>query len=117
MGLFFKKKQAESDLPPLPEIEEMSAPEFPEIPKGIRDEKREELEHEAPTSPIFMNIEDYKGILEELELAKNILKEADDAAARIDEFSLNEEQHLKKWYSLVSDIQKNLIYCEKTLFR
>jgi len=118
MGLFFKKKaEDELTVPPAPEFEEISAPEFPEIPEDFKTAKPRELEHEMPARPLFMSLGDYKGVIEEIELTKNIMREAEDAAVRIEEFSVDEEQQFKKWQSLVSDVQKNLIYCEKTLFR
>ena len=132
MGLFSRKKRfSEEDLevPSAPGEEELDMPEFPELPEEELDmpeepempeviEKPVELEeHEIPSKPLFIDINDFKEILEELGMMKTILKEADDAGSRTEEFAIDEDNDLRRWKNLVYDIQKKLIYCEKTLFR
>ena len=133
MGLFSRKKRnvdEELEVPSAPsEDDEMpeEMPEFPAIPEEFKlpekdklkppeiiEETREIIE---PTKPLFIEISDFKEILEELGMMKTILKEADDAGARTEEFAAGEDKELRKWESIVYDAQKKLIYCEKILIR
>lgn len=133
MGLFSRKKRKvdeELEVPSAPsEDDEMpeEMPEFPAIPEEFKlpekdklkppeiiEETREIIE---PTKPLFIEISDFKEILEELGMMKTILKEADDAGARTEEFAAGEDKELRKWESIVYDAQKKLIYCEKILIR
>jgi hypothetical protein len=131
MGLFSRKKRGiaeELDVPSAPEEEIEEMPKFPEIPEEFKplpeeeklrppeivEEARELIE---PTKPLFIEVNDFKEVLEEIGMMKTILKEADDAAARTEEFAADEDKELRKWETVVSDAQRKLIYCDKILFR
>jgi hypothetical protein len=142
MGVFdfLKGKQrTEADIPPPPPLEEEELPEFPEIPEekdikellekpeisiekiertAVREEKEEleEFEHPKYAKPIFVNVKNYRDVLDELGLIKNIINENTDVVSRVGEFKGDEDKEFEKWQKLVEDIQKKLIFVDKTLF-
>lgn len=131
MGLFSRKKrfvEENLDVPVAPGEEDLEMPEFPELPEEDLEfpeepempeviEKPAELEeHEIPSKPLFIDVNDFKEILEELGMMRTILKEADDAGSRTEDFAIDEDKELRKWQNSIKDIQRKLIYCEKTLF-
>jgi hypothetical protein len=76
-------------------------------------EEREELQLRKP---IFISLESFKDIIDEVSLASNILKENEDILTRINEFKEDEDKQFNKWESQLKDMQKKLIYVDKSLF-
>ncbi|MBD3249477.1 hypothetical protein GF336_05510 [Candidatus Woesearchaeota archaeon] len=144
---FFKKlfkggkKPSEKDLeiPPAPPTKE-ELPSFPDIPKDISvpskkevpvptvenveddavKEQKKELEEREDLEvkkPIFVGIENYKNMIDEIGLMKNTLKEAEDTIVRVSEFKGDEDKAFDSWQKQIEDIQKKLIYADKTLFK
>jgi hypothetical protein len=101
-------KPAERPISPLERMEEAAVKEQKEVL-----EERDELELKRP---IFIPIEQFRFIVDEMGLVKNILKENEDTLARVSEFKEDEDKEFNKWESQIKDIQKKLIYADKTLF-
>ncbi len=73
-------------------------------------------EHLELTKPLFIDVNVFRNIVDEIALVQNTLKEADDSLARLDEFKEDEDKEFKRWLNDVQDVQKKLIYVDKTLF-
>jgi len=141
MGLFdmFKSKTKSSSLrvpsaPPsiqsLPDIPS-ELPDFPEgkqtkiyssierfEKRAVREEKEElgEREHLILKKPIFVDLDLFKVMLDEIGLVKKNLKEMDDIVTRLDDFRNDKDKEFDKWKKAVEDIQRKLIYADRTLF-
>ena len=76
-------------------------------------EEREEL---TITKPIFIPIKSFKDIVEEVSLISNIVKESEDTLTRTIEFKEDENKEYNRWQSAFKDIQKQLIFVDKSLF-
>ncbi|MBW2965510.1 hypothetical protein KY342_00230 [Candidatus Woesearchaeota archaeon] len=76
-------------------------------------EEREDLRLQKP---IFISLESFKDIIDEISLTSNILKENEDILTRINEFKEDEDKQFNKWESQLKDMQKKLIYVDKALF-
>ena len=74
--------------------------------------EREELK----PKPIFVDLQLYKDMLDEVGLIKSVLKENEDALARVAEFKQDEDKEFKKWQDQLLDVQRKLIFADKTLF-
>ena len=143
----FKSKKRESldkkelDIPPAPPTSD-ELPEFPspseigKMPKKIpkapappnmkkieaeavreQEEVLEEREELSLTRPIFVPLENFRDVMDEVTLVKNILKENEDTLVRVSEFKEDEDKEFNKWENQIRDIQKKLIYADKTLFK
>lgn len=66
--------------------------------------------------PIFVSITSYKDMVDEIGLVNNILKEGEDTLTRVGEFKEDQDKEYHKWEGQIKDIQKKLIYADKTLF-
>lgn len=129
---------SEEELPEFPEIPEFkeekpkiheipSAPPEPIKPKAEKIEekvfKEEKAEitkaelHEEVTKPTFVRMESFQSIISELNLIKSIAKESEDAIARVDDFAGDQEKEFNKWQTQLNDIQKKLIFVDKTTFK
>ena len=115
------------ELPELPSAEEI--PEFKEVEKKLSpleivekkafDEQREELDERDELTlrkPIFVYLEQYQEMINEVGIMQNTLKEGDDSLSRISEFKEDEDKEFKKWEGQLKDMQRKLIFADKTLF-
>lgn len=67
-------------------------------------------------APVFVKIEDYKDILDVLELIKDRLGEAKRTLADINELKNDEDAELELWSSTLNEIEKKLEDIDRTLF-
>ena len=67
-------------------------------------------------APVFVKIEEYKDILDILELIKDRLNEAKRTLADINEMKNDEDSELEMWESTLIEIEKNLDSIDRTLF-
>ena len=146
MGFFrrFKKKELQGkglEVPPAPSTtEELPSPkeiasikavkEAVEKPRPIPppmermeeravEEQKEELEEREElklTKPLFIPAESFKAVLEEIGLAKGILKENEDIMERMAESKEYQDKEFNKCESQFKDMQKRLIFVDKALF-
>lgn len=138
---FFKKKKKEDlEVPDAPPTSE-ELPEYPASQKKVQ-AKEIKVEPQAAASvekeedyavklqkqelgerddlelhkPIFVDLQLYKDMVDEVGLVKNIMKENEDTLTRVAEFKQDEDTEFKKWQSEMIDIQRKLIFADKTLF-
>ena len=67
-------------------------------------------------APIFVKIDDYKDILDVLDLIKDRLAEAKRTLADINELKNDEDSELELWGSTLNEIEKKLEDIDRTLF-
>jgi len=67
-------------------------------------------------APVFVKIDDYKDILDVLDLIKDRLDEAKRTLADINELKNDEDAELELWSSTLNEIEKKLEDINRTLF-
>ncbi len=67
-------------------------------------------------APVFVKIDDYKDILDVLDLIKDRLGEAKRTLADINELKNDEDAELELWSSTLNEIEKKLEDIDRTLF-
>jgi len=123
-----KKEMPEFPTPEdIPEFKkEAPKPKPKKIPSSVKKAERsavrsqqkelEEREELKLKKPIYVYLDSYKEIMKDMKNIKNTLKEGEDSLKRVAEFKEDEDEEFKKWESQLKDIQKKLIYADKTLF-
>jgi len=101
-------KEMSFDESPVDEVEE-------EAVKVVREGLQERGSLEL-TKPLFVRYRYYKAMLDEVGQLKIILKEAEDTLDRMEDFKEDEDKEFAKWRRELDDIQRKLIYVDKTLF-
>lgn len=134
------------ELPELPAIEEepeLEIPELPKMPSYAPEEipKKPEIPrfkpeifvpvedivkkpifkpkvHEAhkAVKPIFIKLDDYRGVLDEIEAIKSHLNNFEEASMRLEGAKDNRDKRFARWNDVFKDIQKKLVFVDKTLF-
>jgi protein subunit release factor A len=66
--------------------------------------------------PIYIRIEEYKDVLEAINVIKNKLEDAKELLAEINEIKDQEDKELSQWESGLDDVEKKLRVIDKTLF-
>jgi len=72
------------------------------------------IHHYIPKGPHYINVDMFRGILSEVSGIKSDLKILDQSILKINN---KEEKVLEKWQIVMSDLQKKLLYMDKTLFK
>tara|TARA_B100001964_G_scaffold94324_1_gene105802 strand:+ start:754 stop:1008 length:255 start_codon:yes stop_codon:yes gene_type:complete len=76
----------------------------------------EMISYKTGEAPVFVKIEDYKDILDVLELIKDRLAEAKRTLGDINELKNDEDAELELWSSTLAEIEKKLESIDRTLF-
>lgn len=67
--------------------------------------------------PIFVEVQHYKALMDEISTVKNRLKESADVLQKVADLKESQEADFEKWHNTLQDIQRKLIFVDKTLFR
>jgi len=124
--------RSKEELPTFPTPEEI-----PEIRKEVVKEKRgfsvlekaesmavneqqEELDERDELKlkkPIFVYLDSYKEMMNELTVVQNTLKEGADSLVRVAEFKEDQDKEFNKWDAQLKDVQRKLTYVDRRLFK
>jgi hypothetical protein len=110
----------ESGLPSF-DLEQEEVPEPPDYLSHL-DDMKDEIMKEAGIKPrtlrkpIFVEVNDYKKVMEEITMIKEETKESEKIAEEMEKIKNENEKNLKKWNGQLEKIQRNLVFAEKTLF-
>ena len=65
--------------------------------------------------PVFVKIDEYKDVLDVVELIKNKIAQARDILRKIDDLKKEEESELQTWESSIEEIERRVEDIEQTL--
>ncbi|MBW3010665.1 hypothetical protein KY335_00165 [Candidatus Woesearchaeota archaeon] len=66
--------------------------------------------------PIFVRIEEYRDVLDVINMIKNKLGEAKEAIRKINELKNEEDLELERWESGLEAIERKVQFIDKSLF-
>ena len=66
--------------------------------------------------PVFVRIEDYKDILDVINMIKNKISEAKETLGKINELKNEEDAELELWQTGIEEIERKAEFIDKTLF-
>lgn len=138
---FLKRKEKDSfkfpskeelDIPPAPSLRGTHHDEVPQFPMEaeepepmqhfereavkIEEAELEERDNLSLGKPIFIRSDLFKAMMDEVGVIKTTLKENEQIIGRVGDFKGDEDKEFDKWHNQILDIQRKLIYAEKTLF-
>lgn len=106
--------EAPPELPPVPETPELppsfETPEPPELP-----ELSEEPRERAIPKTSFVDVQDYKKIINDTNIIRSKLMTADNAVKRLNDIKKEEERAIDKWRSQLEDVEKKLHYVDELI--
>lgn len=102
------------EAPPKPAFAGEAPPELPSF-EAVEGEISEE-ESARPQGPIFIRADNYKYILDDLNVARNSIKESVDAFTDIEDISSSSDQAYEQWRLNLEDVERKMLYVDKLLF-
>ncbi|MFP4112406.1 MAG: hypothetical protein ACLFPQ_01705 [Candidatus Woesearchaeota archaeon] len=70
----------------------------------------------APEMPVFVKIEDYKDVIDIMELIKSKVNEANKILDNIRQLKSQEDAELEQWSANIEEVERKVAYVDKTLF-
>jgi hypothetical protein len=67
-------------------------------------------------APVFVKVEDYKDVLDMLDLIKDKLEQAKNILGNINEIKNEEDSELNLWESTLNEVEKKVHNIDKVLF-
>ncbi len=110
----FSQSSSSFDLSQKQKIEDEKIPdELPdlEIPPSPSEEIPVKLK-----GPFFINVEDYKHVLDDVNIAKTRFSEYAHFTQKINDLSIAREKAFEKWRTLLEDCERKLVYLDRVLF-
>jgi hypothetical protein len=69
-----------------------------------------------PEMPIYVRIEEYKDVLDVINMVKNRLKQAKDTLRKINELKNEEDVEMEKWEAGLDQVERRIAFIDKVLF-
>jgi hypothetical protein len=115
-----KKEEARLDtvkarFKPLPEVKPIR--EARQKPAENRIKAVEKPVHHEAHQPVYVRVDKFKDVLRNVTTIKNQVKISNDVLAKLNEIDANREKEFGNWRSSLLDLQKKLIFIDKTLFK
>ncbi len=68
------------------------------------------------TMPVFVRIDEYRDVLDVMNIVRNKLEEAKATITKINELKNEEDSELELWRTGVEEIERKLAFVDKVLF-
>jgi len=112
----FGVQKPKVDMSELPRLKPEIRP-YERLEKAAVREERAVLRHEKAEGLIYIRVERFRYILTGTRTIKNNLKTASQSIVRLNEIDINKDKVFEKWHNVLMDLQKKLIFIDKTLFK
>ena len=66
--------------------------------------------------PVFVKIDEYKDVLEVMNMIKNKLEEAKETLGKINELKNEEDAELELWHSGLEEVERKIDFIDRALF-
>jgi hypothetical protein len=90
---------------------------YERLEKAAVREQKDVLSHKEVQGPIYLRVDRYRRILDGSNTIRNDLKASSKSIAKLDEIDANRDKVFEKWHNVMMDLQKKLIFIDKTLFK
>ncbi|MFC1754942.1 hypothetical protein ACFL96_16380 [Thermoproteota archaeon] len=67
-------------------------------------------------TPVFVRIEEYKDVLDIMELIKAKINEAKQIIEQVNVLKNQEDSEIELWHNELNDVERKIEYMDKTLF-
>ena len=66
--------------------------------------------------PVYVRIEEYKDVLDVMNMIRNKIDDAKETLAKINELKNEEDAELELWHTGLEEVERKVIFVDKTLF-
>jgi hypothetical protein len=73
-------------------------------------------EFERDGMPVFVRIEEYKDVLDIMNMIRNKIEDAKETLGKINELKNEEDAELELWHTGLEEVERKVMFVDKTLF-
>ncbi|MEE9525278.1 MAG: hypothetical protein V3V78_01580 [Candidatus Woesearchaeota archaeon] len=66
--------------------------------------------------PVYVRIEEYKDVLDVMNMIRNKIEDAKETLAKINELKNEEDAELELWHTGLEEVERKVVFVDKTLF-
>ncbi len=66
--------------------------------------------------PVYVKIDEYKDVLDIMNMIRNKIEDAKETLAKINELKNEEDAELELWHTGLEEIERKVVFVDKTLF-
>jgi hypothetical protein len=70
----------------------------------------------AEEMPVYVRIEEYKDVLDIMNMIRNKIEAAKETLAKINELKNEEDAELELWHTGLEEVERKVVFVDKTLF-
>jgi hypothetical protein len=70
---------------------------------------------DTKNTPVFVKIDDYKDVVDVVDLIKNKLEEARALVSQLNDLKSQEDHELELWYNEIADVEHKVEFIDRTL--
>lgn len=107
---------SEEEFKPVSEVVKPEIPEMPELPEIPELPKEKVIKQEILEGPIFIKSRDYQEVLGKINKIKENVQHTEDVFKKMNEIKNEKDKIFDEWKKSLEDIQRKLIYIEKSFF-
>ena len=74
------------------------------------------MEESRQGAPVFVRIEEYKDVLDIMNMIKNKIDEAKETLGKINELKNEEDAELELWHTGLEEVERKTAFVDKVLF-
>ena len=79
-------------------------------------EERSVLEHKEAKGPVYMRMDKFRNILLNVSEIRSSLRASNEVLSKLTQMDANADKEFEKWKNIMADMQKKLVFVDKTLF-
>ena len=108
--------QIKEDIPEMEPKHRRASP-YERFSRAAVMEERSILEYKDSKGPIFMRVDKFRNVLRSISEIRGSLKVSNEILSKLNEIDANAEKDFEKWKDVMTDLQKKLVFVDKTLFK
>ena len=70
----------------------------------------------AEQMPVYVRIDEYKDVLDIMNMIRNKIESAKETLAKINELKNEEDAELELWHTGLEEVERKVVFVDKTLF-
>ena len=70
----------------------------------------------AEGMPVYVRIDEYKDVLDVMNMIRNKIEAAKETLAKINELKNEEDAELELWHTGLEEVERKVVFVDKTLF-
>ena len=108
--------QIKEDIPEMKPEHRRASP-YERFSRAAVMEERSILKNKDAKGPIFMRVDKFRNVLRNISEIRGSLKVSNEILSKLNEIDANAEKDFEKWKNVMTDLQKKLVFVDKTLFK